>query len=135
MFHRSTKKTWQHSGSTISLVVKQVIQAILRCDKLKCEQPTVNDGTPEHISSNPKFYPYFRDCIGALDGCHVSAIVGPDEVKTFRNCKSFISQNVLSVVDFDMIFTYCLAGWEGSAYNGKVLDDALEKGMAILLNK
>ena len=112
MLHRSIKQTWKYSGSTISIVVKQVIKAILR-----------------------KFYPYFKDCIGALDGCHLSAIVSPDDIRTFRNRKSFISQNVLGVVDFDMIFNYCLTGWKGSAHDGKVLDDALQKGIAILLNK
>ncbi|CAL1354870.1 unnamed protein product [Linum trigynum] len=33
--------------------------------------------------------------------------------------------NVLGVVDQNMEFIYCLAGWEGSAHDGRVLRDAL----------
>ena len=30
-------------------------------------------------------------------------------------------------VDFDLKFTYVLAGWEGSAHNALILDDAIER--------
>jgi len=49
----------------------------------------------------------------------------------FRNRKGFISQNVLGVVDFDLCFTYVLVGWEGSAHDGRVLLDAITKGLSI----
>lgn len=42
----------------------------------------------------------------------------------YRNRKGFLSQNVLAVCDFDMRFLYILAGWEGSAHDGRVLQDA-----------
>jgi len=34
----------------------------------------------------------------------------------------------LAVVDFGISFTYILPEWEGSAYNGRVLKDAISKG-------
>jgi hypothetical protein len=34
---------------------------------------------------------------------------------------------LLAAVDFDLWFTYVLAGWEGSAHNALVLRDALER--------
>jgi len=43
----------------------------------------------------------------------------------FRGRKSYPTQNVLAVVDFDLHFTYVLAGWEGSAHDSLVLQDAL----------
>ena len=46
-----------------------------------------------------------------------------------------MSQNVLGVVNFDMLFTYVLAGWEGSAHDSRVLDDAKGKGLPMLPGK
>ena len=47
----------------------------------------------------------------------------------------FFSQNVLGVCNFEMIFTYALTGWEGSAHYGKVLADAKLKGLPIRAGK
>lgn len=45
----------------------------------------------------------------------------------FRGRKSFPTQNVLAAVDFDLRFIYVLAGWEGSAHDSYVLQDALSR--------
>ncbi|KAH9149347.1 hypothetical protein AeRB84_007564 [Aphanomyces euteiches] len=42
-----------------------------------------------------------------------------------------VTMNVLAACDFDLMFTYVLAGWEGSATDGKVYADALTKGYAL----
>lgn len=34
---------------------------------------------------------------------------------------------MLAAVDFDLRFTYVLAGWEGSAHDALILADALER--------
>ena len=41
--------------------------------------------------------------------------------------KHTTTQNVLVVVDFDLRFTYVLAGWEGLAHDALILVDALER--------
>ena len=41
--------------------------------------------------------------------------------------KHYPTQNVLAAVDFDLRFTYVLAGWEGSAHDSFVLQDALSR--------
>ena len=46
---------------------------------------------------------------------------------TFRGRKNYHTQNVLAAVDFDLKFTYVLAGWEGSAHDATILADALER--------
>lgn len=76
---------------------------------------------PEKIAKSKKFYPYFKDCIGALDGSHIQAKVPEINSSLFRNRKGFISQNILAACNFDLQFTYVLAGWEGSAHDVKVL--------------
>jgi len=45
----------------------------------------------------------------------------------FRGRKHQTTQNVMAVVDFDLKFTYVLAGWEGSAHDVLILADAIER--------
>ncbi|KAH9110728.1 hypothetical protein AeMF1_014577 [Aphanomyces euteiches] len=44
----------------------------------------------------------------------------------FRDRSGGISQNVFAACSFDMRFTFILAGREGSAHDGRVLEDAYE---------
>jgi hypothetical protein len=83
---------------------------------------------PYEIESSPKLYPYFKDCIGAIDGTHVPARIqrcDVEDVAPFRNRKGFLSQNVLGACKFNLQFCYALPGWEGSAHDGRVLAHAL----------
>jgi hypothetical protein len=70
------------------------------------------------------YYPYFRDCVGAIDGTHIPAFVPEDKRAPFRNRKGTISQNVLAGCSFDFKFVYVLPGWEGSASDSVVFQDA-----------
>ena len=45
----------------------------------------------------------------------------------FRGRKGVTTQNVMAAVDFDLKFTYVLAGWEGSAHDAIILADTLER--------
>lgn len=62
-----------------------------------------------------------HDWIGAVDGTHVTAIVPRSQAPTYMGSKHYISQNVLAAVDFDLWFTYVLAGWEGSTHDANIL--------------
>lgn len=44
----------------------------------------------------------------------------------FRGRRKNPTHNVMAAVDFDLKFTYVLAGWEGSAHDALVLADATE---------
>lgn len=87
------------------------------------------------IVRNPIFYPYFKDIVGAIDGTHIKAHVAADSIAPFRNRKGDISQNVMAACTFDMYFCFVLAGWEGSAHDGRVLNDALMKGFDVPAGK
>jgi hypothetical protein len=65
--------------------------------------------------------------MGAIDGTHVHARVPAKVASAFRGRKHYTSQNVLAAVDFDLKFTYILAGWEGSAHDALILADAIER--------
>ena len=45
----------------------------------------------------------------------------------FRGRKDGTTQNVLAAISFDLKFIYVLAGWEGSAHDSHVLNDAFAR--------
>lgn len=47
--------------------------------------------------------------------------------------KHTTTQNVLAAVDFDLRFTYVLAGWEGLAHDALILSDALERSDGLIV--
>ncbi|KAH6829482.1 nuclease HARBI1-like protein [Perilla frutescens var. hirtella] len=55
-------------------------------------------GIPAKIQESTRFNPFFKDCIGAIDGTHIPAT-----------------------------FMYVLSGWEGSAHDSKLLNDGLSR--------
>ncbi|XP_034601202.1 uncharacterized protein [Setaria viridis] len=83
--------------------------------------------TPVKISNSPRWYPYFKDCVREIDGTHVYARVPAKIQAAFRGRKHYPTQNILAAIDFDLKFTYVLAGWEGSAHDATILADALER--------
>jgi len=80
--------------------------------------PTQSSPLDPYISSNPKFYPCFKGALGALDGTHISAHPPASDRSCYCNCKSGVSQNVLTATTFNMQFFYILSGWEGSESDG-----------------
>lgn len=89
------------------------------------------DKTPPELADNPKFCPFFKDCLGAVDGCHFHAWVFAEMMLSCRNRKGWISQNVFAACKFNAQFCYILSGWEGSAADGRVFEDARRRDFAI----
>uniref|UniRef100_A0A0A9AG50 DDE Tnp4 domain-containing protein n=1 Tax=Arundo donax TaxID=35708 RepID=A0A0A9AG50_ARUDO len=81
---------------------------------------------PSKIRNNPRLYPYFEDCIGVIDGTHIPCNVPARMADRFCGRKPFTTQNVLVAVDFDLMFTYVSASWEGSAHDSTVLRHSLD---------
>lgn len=86
--------------------------------------PPVDAPTPDEISSNPKFHPFFKDALGGMDGTQVASHPCAAERAASRNRKGFVSQNVLACSDFNLMFQYVLSGWEGSAADSTMYHDA-----------
>jgi len=83
------------------------------------------DGSvPHKIRKNPKWWPFFKGAIGALDGSHIHVSPRATKCPVYHNRKGFVSQNCLFACDFDLKFTYSLTGWEGSATDARVYEDA-----------
>ncbi|CAN6311164.1 unnamed protein product [Urochloa humidicola] len=86
-----------------------------------------NGDTHPRILGSQRWYPYFKDCIGAIDGTHILARVQVKMQAAFRGRKSGTTQNVLAAVDFDMRFLL-RACWVGRvSYDALIIADALER--------
>jgi hypothetical protein len=93
--------------------------------------PTSDTPLAEEIRSNKCFFPYFENCLGAIDGTHVAAFTPELDRARHRNRKGQISQNVLAACSMDMSFVYLLPGWEGSAADSQIYEDARSKDFKI----
>jgi hypothetical protein len=102
---------------------------VLKClRKLAKDNITPKDPTfcTEHERvREDRFWPHFKNAIGAIDGSHIAVIVPVDETVTHTCRHGYTSQNVLAICDFDMRFTFAVAGWPGSAHDSRILSHAL----------
>nr|KAJ0197218.1 hypothetical protein LSAT_V11C700380120 [Lactuca sativa] len=121
---------FNHSGETIHMHFHIVLEAMLKlsADIIKPDA-NYNDDVPEYILNKPWYYPMFifLDCIGAIVGRHIRASVPQkDEVK-YIDRKGYATQNIMVVCDFNMCFTFVWAGWEGTAHDTRIFNEALRR--------
>jgi hypothetical protein len=69
--------------------------------------------------------PHFKGAIGAIDGSHIKVSVSLEEVVNHTNRHGYTSQNILAICDFDMRYTFVVAGWSGSTHDTWILNHAL----------
>ncbi|XP_068646366.1 uncharacterized protein [Aristolochia californica] len=116
--HSVTSEVFDRSNETINKYFNKVLDAIIKIHSDYIKRPS------RHIHSkflnNPLYYPYFKDCIGVINGTHIKAHIPLDQQERFWNKKGFLSQNVMVACTFDMQFTYVLTGWEVSASDSHV---------------
>ncbi|KAL2247287.1 UNVERIFIED_CONTAM: hypothetical protein Sindi_2581000 [Sesamum indicum] len=125
---RTSCERFQHSLETISRHMKRVSRALnLVASELICP-PNFNVIHPR-ILNNIHFFLYFKDCIGTIDGTLIPASVPVSRQNAYRSRHGDISKNVMVVCDFDLMFTYVMAGWEGSANDARVFMDCLNNDL------
>ncbi|GLB43878.1 putative nuclease activity [Lyophyllum shimeji] len=130
--NRKMQERFQRSGDTISKVFHRILGYLTspafynRYVKLPPENTT-----PPEIRSNPKFFPFFANCLGAIDGSHIDAHVDSSQAAAYRDRKGRLSTNILAACTFDLRFSYLLVGWKGSATDSRIFKDAREKGFAV----
>ncbi|MQL99300.1 hypothetical protein Taro_032024 [Colocasia esculenta] len=119
---------FQHSSETISCYVNCVIKVIALLRFTYIVLPSGTDLVHPRIHQGDRFYPYFKDAIGATDGTYISAHILKDRQARYRNRKNVMSQNVMGVCGFDLIFHYVDAEFEGAAADMMVLRRAVDVG-------
>ena len=97
--------------------------------------PTAEDPVPPRIADDPRFFPFLKDTVGAIDGTHISVTPSAEERQTARDRKGGISQNCLACCSFDLRFQYILSGWDGSAADAAIFNDARTSSLPMLPGK
>ncbi|OAY68914.1 hypothetical protein ACMD2_12035, partial [Ananas comosus] len=64
----TVQERFQHSGEIVSRHFRVVLEAITQLTEDLIQRPLAI--TPSSIKWNSKFYLYFENCIGAIDGTH-----------------------------------------------------------------
>ena len=72
-----------------------------------------------------KIIAFFKGCVGAIDGTLIIAMVPIENQVAYRGRKGECMQNVLPACSFDLLFTFVLAGWEGTAHESRILLDTI----------
>ncbi|CAL8168076.1 unnamed protein product [Prunus armeniaca] len=124
--NRQAQDRFQHSGETVSRYFGILLDVVCRLavDVIKPLENAFNN-TPKEILQDSRYMPHFKDCIGAIDGVHVQAIVSPSNQIPFIGRKGIPTQNVMAACNFDMQFIFACAGWEGTAHDTRIFLSAL----------
>ena len=118
---------FKRSGETISRKFDEVLTCVVAMcqDYIRPIDPNFCT-THTRITGDRRMMPYFKDCIGALDGTHISATPSQHDFIRYIGRTGKATQNVLAIVDFDLRFTYASIGQPGSMHDTSVLFHALE---------
>ncbi|WVZ53584.1 hypothetical protein U9M48_004502 [Paspalum notatum var. saurae] len=123
--NRSAAITFGHSKSTISLKFCHALRRIynLGVDIIKPRDPTFSEPHPK--VSTGAYFPWFENCIGALDGTHIRIQVSGERNMIFIGRHKVPTFNVLAIVDLDCRFIFVCSGRPGSMHDYAVLQQAL----------
>ncbi|XP_038973723.1 protein ALP1-like isoform X1 [Phoenix dactylifera] len=126
--NRMVQERFQHSGETVSRYFTHVLNAVLRMSK-DIISPLDKEfkNIPSKIRDDHRWWPYFKDCIGAIDGTHIPVKISPSKQVPYIGRKGIPTQNVMACCDFDMRFTFVCAGWEGTAHDTRIFLDAIHR--------
>ncbi|KAM3238410.1 hypothetical protein P3L10_013441 [Capsicum annuum] len=105
--------------------MNSILNGILKFYPILIKSP--NGTIQPEIMNNHRYYPWFTDCVGAIDGTYVLASVPIEQQNRFCGRKGTTPQNVLAFINFNLKFIYVLDGWEGSAHDSHILNDTLER--------
>jgi hypothetical protein len=122
---RQAEDRFERSLRTVHNMFKKVLKCVvqLAADIVKPADPQFRTIHPR--LRNPRFYPFFNKCISAIDRTHIPCVVPRDKMVQHMSRKGHTSHNVMAACDFDMRFTFILAGWPGFVHDMRVFNDAM----------
>jgi hypothetical protein len=121
------KNRFQRSKETISRKFNEVLDCVYQMAKEIVKPKDPNFITTHQNLLSDRYVPHFNNCIGAIDGTHIPVVVPASKVVQHVGRHGYPTQNVLDICDFDMRFTFVVAGWPGSVHDMRVFNDALRK--------
>jgi hypothetical protein len=93
--------------------------------------PTSSYLVPDEVRNSLDFWPFFKDCVGTINGTHIPMFVPEAMCTRFRDRKGQVSQNVLAACSFGMEFLYVLPRWEGSAADSHIFNSTRKSDFEI----
>jgi hypothetical protein len=101
---------FERSLGTVSSLFNKVLKCMVKlaADIIKPVDPHFSIMHPR--LRNHRFYPYFKDCIGAIDETRIPCVVPSDKFVQHLCRKDMTTQNIMAICDFDMRFTFVLTG-------------------------
>lgn len=126
---RNTAYRFKMAQSTVSSIFRQVIIPMRYLHTRFVRLPGPTYVSPD-VELDLKFM-QFNGAIGAIDGTHIHAFVPAKKQKRFWSRKNNISQNVLAAVTFSGLFSYVLAGAEGSINDASLIREAHTRSFTI----
>jgi hypothetical protein len=99
---RDCAERWRRSTNTISAVIDEVVSAVEEVHNGWIRPPGI--ATPRHIAVSARFRPYFKDCVGAIDGQSCICVEHPQKnediyAEEFRRLPDRYHPEVLIGVD------------------------------------
>ena len=92
--------------------------------------PAADNLVAPYIRDNLKFFPFFKDAVGTIDGTHFAC-----SPTAARDYKGGVMQNCLTACNFNLEFVYIFSGWEGSATDSAMFNNAHLTDLHILPGK
>ena len=83
----------------------------------------------DKIRNDDRYWPYFKECIGVIDGTHIPVVVPRDRQIPYIGRKGMTTQNVMVVCDFNMRFMFTWAGWECAAHDAQTFFKGIKKAI------
>lgn len=123
--HRVLAERFNHSLETVDRHLRRCLRALVRLGRELVRQRNIHESHPRILGSG-KYWPWFKDCIGAIDETHVSAWCTTEDRDRLRNRHGSLSQNVLAACDHDMRFVFVQVGWEDSTHDSRLLQNTLQ---------
>ncbi|XP_074378365.1 uncharacterized protein LOC141719894 isoform X2 [Apium graveolens] len=117
------KRRFQHSTQTIHKYFHEVLDGMMEFAK-EMIVPTPSNKNSNVSRKQRELLKIFPGAIGALDGTLVHAVIPVGQQARYRGPgRGECYQNVLGICDFNMIFTFVWAGWEGVAHDSRILTE------------
>ncbi|XP_038685764.1 uncharacterized protein LOC119985544 [Tripterygium wilfordii] len=123
--NRLVQECFQYYGETVTRMFHKVLYSVylLSLDIIKPRENRF-DEVPVKIRGDPKYSP-FKNCVGAINGTHIPAVIPKPDRGRFIGRKGTMTQNVMAACDFDMLYIFVSAGWEGSTHDVRVFQYAI----------
>ena len=126
--NRRTQNRFKHAADTIHRKFHEVLLCVIRMSShyLKPKDPNFRLVHPR-IKNDRRAFPHLKNCIGAIDGTHIRAVIPPDMQVRYIGRTGAVTMNVMAVCDFDMHITYASIGQPGQMHDTSVLYHAIDK--------